>query len=39
MPRAKNKRTLTELTLRKAKAEGHALNIWDAKCPGLMLRI
>ena len=34
-----NKRTLTELLCRKAKAEGVPLNIWDSKEPGLVLRV
>ena len=39
MPKAKNKIALTELTVRKVKAEGHAVNIWDTKQPGLLLRV
>jgi Arm DNA-binding domain len=39
MPRAKYKRVLTELAVRKTKAEGRAKNLWDAACPGLVLRI
>jgi hypothetical protein len=34
-----NKRNLTELLVRKAKAEGTALNIWDLKERGLVLRV
>jgi integrase len=34
-----NKRNLTELLCRKARAEGVPLNIWDTKEPGLVLRV
>jgi integrase len=33
------RRNLTELLVRKAKAQGAALNIWDTKAPGLVLRV
>jgi len=34
-----HRRNLTELLVRKAKAQGAALNIWDSKAPGLVLRV
>ena len=34
-----NKKNLTELLCRKAKAESVPLNIWDTKEPGLVLRV
>lgn len=38
-PRATNRRPLTELFVRKVKPEATAFNVWDAKEPGLVLRI
>ena len=38
-PRAPNKRVLTELFIRKVKPEPSAFSVWDAKEPGLALRV
>jgi integrase len=37
--RVTRKQVLTELTLKKTRAEGTAFNIWDAKERGLVLRV
>jgi integrase len=38
--KAKNKRVLTELAVRKTKAtDGRAVILWDAACPGLTLKV
>ena len=37
--RLPNKRSLTELFVRKVRGEASAFNIWDAREPGLVLRV
>jgi hypothetical protein len=37
--KAKNKKILTEFAVRKTQATTHAVRLWDAKCPGLVLRV
>jgi integrase len=38
-PRAVNKRVLTELFIRKVRPEAVAFSVWDAKEPGLVLKV
>jgi Arm DNA-binding domain len=39
VPRSKHKVQLTEMHVRRAQATGHAVNFWDTKAPGLVLRV